>query len=307
MKYKTLLLLTISLFLISSFLAAGSVFAFGISPPWVYQDKLVPGSHFEQDIYLTQADPTSPLKIEVRIDESEIKSWFRFEPGEDFTIPAGQQQFPLRVIVDVPQNAGYDTYTSKIRIRAISEGGGQVAILVGGVADVRLIISGEEFSDFQISDFKVKDIEEGWPVKVYIKMQNLGNVRTRPSKVHIDIYDQYHKELLQSGDATDMTWIESFQKGESVAQLATKLGIGEYWAEIEIFKKGESTLKDKTYFRVLERGSIKPYITILGISIYIWIAIIAGIGVIVVAAKKGFFGKILEKMGISINIQKVRK
>lgn len=281
-----------------------SALAFGISPPWVYADYLIPGSHYEQDIYLTQAEPEHPLKIEARTDQSEIKNWISFEPGEDFIIPAGIQQFPMRVVVNVPKDAGYETYQSKIRIRAISEGEGQVAVLVGGIVDVRLGVSGEEYSDFNLKDFKVNDIEEDWPVKVLIKLENLGNVKIRPSKVHINIYDQYYKELLESGDAVDMNWVEPFEIGEVEAEMPVKLDIGEYWAEVEIYKKGELVLKDKRYFNVFERGTIKPYITFLGISIYIWIAILAAILFLVAGFKFGFWRKILNKFGINIIIQK---
>lgn len=285
---------------------AGSVLAFGISPPWVHADHLVPGSHYEQIIYLTQANPQEPLDIEVMMDPSETNSWFKFEPGNTFAIPAGAQQFPMKVIIDVPEDAGYETYNTRIRVRAMSGGEGQVAVLVGGIIDARLIVSGEEFSDFQIKSVKVKDIEEGWPIKVFIKMENLGNVKTRPSRVHVNVYDQYQSDLLESSDASDISWLESFKTGEVVAQAKTKLDIGSYWAEVEVYKKGELASKEKLTFRVLERGTIKPYPVFLGISIYTWAAVLFAVLLLAAGFKLRVWKKILNRIGLNITIQKVK-
>lgn len=301
MKWKTFLFFTIIILLGRANLALG----FGVSPPWVQADHLVPGSHYEQDIYLSQPEPLVPLNIEVVIDGPDIENWIQIKPGKSFTMPAALQ-YPMRVIIDIPKDAGYDVYQGKIRVRAVGEGGGQVALLTGAIIDVRLGVSGEEYSDFQLKEVAVKNIEEGWPIKVYIKLENLGNVKVRPSKVLVKIYDQYRQKIVQSGEATDMGWVESFKKGEVVAKLSTKLGIGEYWAEIEIFKKGESILKDIRGFKIVPKGTIKPYPIFLGISIYAWAAILVAILIVIIGFKFGFWGKILRKLGIKITIERKR-
>lgn len=299
--------LVLSLLIIFLLFEGDAVFAFGISPPWVHADRLVPGSHYEQIIYLTQGSPDKPLNVEIKIDPSETNSWFKFEPGSNFTIPEGSQQFPMKVIVDVPKDAGYETYTGRIRVRVMSGGEGQVAVLTGGIIDVRLTVSGEEFSDFEIKNVKIKDLEVDWPIKAFIKLENLGNVKVRPSKVHFDIYDKYHAEILESKDSTDINWIEPFKTGEAIAQVSTKLGVGEYWADFEIYKKGELVLKDKAYFHIFPRGTIKPYPTFLGISIYIWFAAAAVLLLITGGFKFGLWKKLLDKTGIRITIQRTKK
>ena len=299
----------IALFSISFLLLLGGAnfaLAFGISPPWVHADRLIPGSHYEQIIYLTQAQPEQDLDIEVKMDPSEINDWFTFEPGENFTIPSGIQQFPMKVIVNVPKDAAYEVYSGRIRIRAISGGEGQVAVLVGAIADVRVQVSGEEYSDFKVRNIKVKHIEEGWPLKAYIKIENLGNVKIRPSRVHFTVYDQYETKVIKGGDAKNMNWIEPFETGEVIAEMAVDLELGDYWVETTILKDGKEVLKEKSYFSVQEKGSIKPYITFLGISIYIWSVILAAILFIIFGTKFGFWNKILNKFGVNIAIQKTK-
>lgn len=282
--------------------------SFGISPPRVFNDHLVPGAHFEQTIILTQAEPKQPLKIKVIIDAPEIEDWIEIQPGKEFTIPSGRQQFPMRVIVNVPKDAGYDTYQGTITVRAISgERKGQITILTGAVANIRLVVSGEEFSDFKLRGIKVSNIEEGDPIRVIIELENLGNVKVRPSKVYLRIFDQYHQSLLESGEATDMNWVEPFEKGKVTAKMPTKLGIGEYWAEIEIYKKGELLIEDKRKFHIVEKGTIKPYLTFLGRSIWFWILILGIILAGFTSIKFKLWKKLLEKLGISIKVEKIKK
>ena len=304
MKFKRILILGIVLLLFGA--GINSALAFGISPPRVFNDHLIPGARFEQIITLTQAQPEQPLRIEVEITAPEIKDWIKIEPGLDFVIPAGKQQFPMRVTVNVPKDAGYDTYEGEISITAIpTSGGGQVAILAGAVADIKIRVSGEEFSDFRLKNMNVSNIEEGMPIKVTMRLENLGNVKVRPSKIYLRIYDQYHQNLLQEGEAENITWAEPFKTENVIANLPTKIGVGEYWAEVEVYKNDEELiLKDKRYFKIVERGTLS---FILGLSRWIW-ALIIGIilsGFLIVRFK--LLGKLLKRLGIVIKIEKTKK
>jgi len=237
---------------------------FGISHPRVWNDKLVPGSHFEQTITLTRSDPKEPVEITVETDAPEIKDWIKIDRGEKFIYPAGQQQFPMTVIVDVPVNAGYGIYYGKMTIKAAPVGPeGQVRVSLGSQADIKLRVSGEEFSDFKIRSIGIPDLEEGWPLKFVIQLENLGNVKVRPSKVHLDIYDNFHSQKLKSGEITQMSWVDSFKVGHSEGKLAIDLKSGQYWADYEIYKDEEMIHGDKIRFNVHYPGTLvpKPFLT----------------------------------------------
>lgn len=255
---KVSLFLVIGLLLILSLVQIAQA-GFGISPPYVLNDRLVPGSHFEQTITLTRAEPKEPVEITVELEAPEIKNWIKIAEGERFTYPAGLQQFPMTVIVDVPVDAGYGTYYGKMTIKAAPVGPeGQVRVALGAQADIKLKISGEEFSDFKIRSIGIPDFEEGWPLKFVVSLENLGNVKVRPSKVHLDIFDNFHQEKLQSGEITQMSWVDSFKVGSSQGELQVSLKAGQYWADYEIYKDEEIVLKDKLRFNVHFAGTLVP-------------------------------------------------
>ena len=257
MKIKPVLILLIACLLIS--VALETKAGFGISPPRVWNDRLVPGSHFEQIITLTRSKPENPIEITVEIEAPEVKDWIKIDRGEKFIYPAGPQQFPMTVIVDVPEDAGYSIYYGKMIIKSIPVGvEGQVTVALGAIVDLKLKVSGEKFSDFKTRGVSIPDSEEGWPLKFTVSLENLGNVKVRPSRVHLDIFDDYHQQKLKSGDITQMSWVESFKAGGSQGELAVNLKAGQYWADYEVYKDEERILKDKLRFYVHPPGTLIP-------------------------------------------------
>jgi len=115
-------------------------------------------------------------------------------------------------------------------------------------------VTDEEFSDWQLRDLGVRNLaKDEKTIKVYLKVENLGNVKTRPSKVHLDVYDDYHQNLLSSGDDTELDWIPPFQTQEIIAEFPVDLEpTQQYWAEIKIYKEGELLLADQRRFNVGE-------------------------------------------------------
>ena len=257
MKIKPALILLIVCFFI--FVALKVEAGFGISPPRVWNDYLVPGSHFEQVIVLTRSNPDSPMEIITEMDSPEIKDWVKIDKGEKFIYPVGFKQFPITIIVDVPENAGYSIYYGKMTIKSAPVGNeGQVTVALGAVVDFKLRVSGEKFSDFKTRGIGIADLEEGWPLKFTVSLENLGNVKVRPSRIHLEIFDDYHQKKITTGDITQMSWVESFKVGESQGEMAVNLKSGQYWAEDEVYKNDEMILKEKLRFNVLPPGTLIP-------------------------------------------------
>jgi len=233
-----------------------TAFAFGVSPPFVKNEHLLRDSHFEQTICLTQTDPKEEYRAELEFSPelSEIKNWIAIDKGMEFTIPAGVQQFPLKIAVAVPQDAKLGEYQGYIWISGKPEKEGLVTTIAGGIIKVVLKITDKEFSDWQLRDLGVRNLaKDEKTLKVYLKVENLGNVKTRPSRVHLDIYDNYHQNLLNSGNDTELEWILPFQTKEIIAEFPVDLEPAQqYWAEIEVYKDGEILLADKRRFNVGE-------------------------------------------------------
>lgn len=298
MQIKNLLLLFFVCVLL--FGKTAFCFAFGISPPRVFNDRLVPGARFEQIITLTQGNPENSLDIKVLVDAPEVESWLSFEPGKEFTIPAGVQQFPMKVIVSVPIDTGYDEYEGKFTVRAMGSGGtGQVSILTGAVAHIKLNVTGDEYSDFKLRGIKILTIEEGEPIQISVKLENLGNVKVRPARVELRIFDKYKDELLESGEAIFTNWVNSFETDTLIGEMITTLGVGEYWVEFDVYKGEYLILQDKASFHILAKGEKGK---ILGFTLWTWLMIGGAILAFIIFIF--LIKKLFSKLGFSVKVQR---
>ncbi|MCD6550234.1 hypothetical protein J7K24_01660 [bacterium] len=257
---KTLLIISILLFCLFGFVNWSNA-GFGITPPDIINEHLVPGSSFEETIYLTRGDPDEELTAQVIINDSPIKDWITIEKGERFPLPKGKKIVPMKVLINVPSGAEYGKYKGTITIKAVpsKNKGGQVSTILAGTVDIELLVTQETFSDFKVKIISIpSEIEQNSPLVISIKLENLGNQKTRPSKVHLDIYDLYHKKILKSEDVYQFKgWVEPFQTGIVEAQSLLDLDLGEYWADISVYKGEEKVDFAKVYFKIVPQGS-KP-------------------------------------------------
>src|SRR3989338_4700146 len=121
---------------------------FGVSPPSIKETRLVPGSRITRTIYLIQGNPEKDVSMDVAVESKDIKDWLSFEPAGSFTIPAGVQQFPLKVTVVVPEDAELGIYKAFIRPSTNPENAKSgVAISLGGRIDVELTVGNDVRSE----------------------------------------------------------------------------------------------------------------------------------------------------------------
>src|SRR3989344_4928792 len=299
-KASLFFLSSIVVFSIGAYADAG----FGISPPWLKNTHLSPGSHYEQDIFLVQGKPESSVQVTATIESAEqIASWINFKPGNAFIIPAGTQQFPVRVTVDVPRDAGYETYTGKIRFVATSVGAdnnSNIAIQLGSLAEITLTVTSDEYSDFNVRGVSIDDIEESMPITMGVRLENLGNIKVRPTRISLRIYDKWHEQILQEGDAETTEWIESFATGMIRATMPTTLSLGDYFADFEIYKGEEVIARDKERFNIVEKGTLAHWPRFLGMSIVWWGSGLGGLLSVLSVVKFNLFAKLLGILGIEV-------
>ena len=181
---------------------------FGITPPYVRNERLTPGAVFEQTITLVRSDPIDDLKATISLNIPGIESWFSIDKGNEFILPKGETQVPLVVTVRVPEDAEYAGHTGAIRIRTSAAGseeaGGGVSIALGAQIDVAIEVV-DKIYDFMVRKIRVTDLEEGrrkwglyFPAKITFLMtiENTGNADFGPTKVRFQIYDADMEELL---------------------------------------------------------------------------------------------------------------
>lgn len=243
---------------------------FGITPPYVRNDKLTQGSTFTQEIILVRGDPVEDLKAEITLNVPGIEGWISIDRGNEFLLPAGSKQVPMLVTVRVPENAEYDRYQGSIRIRTLSPNPASgVSIALGAQIDVDLRVV-DEIRDFEVKRVQISETEEPtrfwwfeFPGKIQFTMgiENTGNALTAPSKVQLDIYDRRGNVVLETVYNTNtIDEILPFETRDAVAFLPTRLPPGAYLVKYSIFRfeddikrSGELTLS------VLPAGTLATY------------------------------------------------
>src|SRR5437868_14857381 len=90
--------------LFSSMVTRTSAEGFGITPPYVKNNSLTQNSHYEQKIILVRGVPDQDLTARVTINLPDAKNWISIDKGMEFILPAGTQQMPMIVSVNVPSD-----------------------------------------------------------------------------------------------------------------------------------------------------------------------------------------------------------
>ncbi|MEK7608470.1 MAG: hypothetical protein AAB495_02740 [Patescibacteria group bacterium] len=247
--------------------------AFGVSPPRIDANKLVKGSRYEATIFLVQGQPDQDLEVKAIFDTPEkIAKWLTVDKGEQFVIPKGVQQFPIKVRIQVPENAELGVYHGYLRVNTVPKAkeGDQISISVGARIDINFTVGEGAFLDYVIRRLDILDIEEGDPPQIVVTLENIGNVPARPERATLDLLDKYGNVRLGFAQNEDLPEIPAFETKTFTVEfpIDLKLGIGEYWAEAMLYRDGQVTKSVKTVFNVIEKKINYP--------------IYAGIGVIVI-------------------------
>ncbi|MFA5166841.1 MAG: hypothetical protein WC449_06150 [Candidatus Paceibacterota bacterium] len=267
MVWKKINLILITFLLLAFVIAPTAKAGFGISPPYIDNENLGQGSHYEKKITLVRGDPVEDWKVEVITNVPKADDWITIDKGKEFIMPAGAQQVPIIFSIDVPKNAKFGEYKGSIRIKTSpvrAPEQGTVSILLGGQIDVNLTVAKDIF-DFKIKGIKVSDLEEGYKawwgyvpgiIKFSMQMENLGNIKAAPTKVKFEIYGEDKANIVETIETSKIGKVEPFKTDWAVAELKTKLKAGSYWAQYKIFKKDEVISSGEIHLSIMPKGTI---------------------------------------------------
>ncbi len=244
---------------------------FGISPPYVKNTHLIPGSVYEQEISLLRSSAESDMQAIVSIDAPEISEWLTIDKGNRFLLPKDQLRVQMKVRVSVPSNADIGTYEGAINIKVapLEEKGEGVSVALGARVDISLNITNETISDFVVRNVVIPNFEElDWPwnswllrrffykARVHATIENTGNSKVAPSRILLDIFDITEKNLLESSYDNSLEKIEPFSTKEIIAAFPTKLSAAQYWARVKIYKDEAVIGSYKYAFTIAKKGEL---------------------------------------------------
>lgn len=252
----------------------GVAFAgFGITPPYVDNQRLTRGIVYKETINLVRSDPVDNLKADITINVPGAQDWISIDRGLTFSMPAGQNLVPIVITVKVPKDAEYKEYKGAIRVRTSAEGtqpvGGGVSIALGAQIDVNMKVV-DKIYDFNIRKIRLTDLEEGrqkWglffpgKMRFFMTIENTGNMEYGPTKVHFDMFDISSDALLESVDNTNrIERVPSFGTKEVVAELPTRLPRGLYLAKYTIYKGDQIAQQGQINVSISAAGTVAGYV-----------------------------------------------
>ncbi|MBI5005414.1 MAG: hypothetical protein HZC03_02325 [Candidatus Lloydbacteria bacterium] len=273
---------------------------FGVSPPQIAEDHLVRGSHLERTVYLVQGNPEVDLQMEIVVDSANIKNWISFENGKIFTIPKNTQQFPLKVIVDVPSTADLGIYKAFLRFNTVpqkeksgSGSGSGVAVTVGGRISMELTVGEGIVKSYQIPSIGILNVSTGENPKVSLTIENTGNVPAGPSAASFELFNNFGNIRLAYGEFHSFEPVKSFSSKNITIEfpIDIRLAEGEYWGYARIYNEDNQVTKElKAGFHVRKGGlsSLIAGVGTVGMSITLGVLGAIAFFILFIVFKKRF-------------------
>ncbi|MEZ4156401.1 MAG: hypothetical protein R3B52_00275 [Candidatus Paceibacterota bacterium] len=245
---------------------------FGVSPPLIKEDRLVPGITIEKQVYLVQGNTDKPLPVQAIFDvPKEIEGWLSVTQGEKFTIPAGAQQFPLKVKIKIPDDADLGIYEGQLNVTTIPEAAtenGQVSIALGANIRLELTVGDDVFSSYEVKKIDLLSVKENDFPHARILVENTGNVPGGPDAVTFELFSKFGDVRLAYTSIDDVKRIPAFSEEaiDMLFPIDVKLGVGEYWGHVKVFEGNDVVAEQRTVFNVLEKTFFEKNKTYLSVG-----------------------------------------
>ncbi len=232
--------------------------AIGVSPSRVDAEHMSRGSHFEKTVYLSGATQDARISIE---KEGEISTWVSTDKSTGFIFPKGQQQVPVRISIDVPDDAANGQYYAYLKISSIPQGEPGLSNTVSVIPGVRIMIkvdvTGEQVTDYRIASISIVSSEQDSPLPIAIDIENNGNVMAIPKLLQLHVLDKSRTQDVYSANITGIEGTEPHTRQTKTVLVENNLGPGEYWALIKIYDESGVIFSDERPFAVSEKGSLR--------------------------------------------------
>jgi len=228
--------------------------AFGVSPPWIRNNQVLPGTILSQTIYLSRDISNEALKVTIRIEgDANLVQWIDIDHKDSLIMKKGQAILPVRVNINVPKNLVNQNYNADLFISLIPvshnylSSNAEVSIGLGAHVSVNLSIAGDKIQDYKIQSVSPQVKKQDDSLSVALKLNNIGNTEINHLNGKIDIYDDNNTVLLNSFDFVPFndTILPNETKEVEMIFNNFKPEVSQYWVAVEISKNKNIVYKDR--------------------------------------------------------------
>lgn len=288
---KKLLKLQLVFVTVFCFFAASSLPVFagiGVSPAAIINSKIKPGTSYKKIITISQSDPVDDILVSLEPDMGEANSWFSFEPGKEFQVNKGLQNYSATVIITPPANAELKTYKGALRVKTSTVGAatqGGVSIVKGAKLDVELTLTNEDNVDFKVRALSVADISGSNDIVLKVTLENSGNTEATLSKVTVDVISLNNKAL---GSLVNSGQIDKVQPGETKdveVHFTNNLPTGEYFGNFQLYSGSDVIREEKLNFKVNAAPAVSTEMALTQQPVFLLVMLVAAVVLLLVVLK----------------------
>lgn len=218
-------------------LSVGTVYAgVGVTPPYVNNTMLLPGSVYAQEINAVSSAVTYDQWVHPVKSAAIANDWITYDPAPPFRIPAGQTKATFKAVVNVPQDAAPGNYTGRITLKFntdpnVPSGG-------GAVVDVNLTVVTTPVVSLSIRRYySLPDTVGRTPIATCFDVQNDGNTAGSYSRVELAVRT-YGGAPVGTFGADILTTVPAFTRMPVCVDVPNTLSPGtpsSYIANLRIF------------------------------------------------------------------------
>ncbi|MEM4267368.1 MAG: hypothetical protein QXK37_00900 [Candidatus Woesearchaeota archaeon] len=242
-KKEIVLALLFFVFLSSAF---GRMVTVGISPSRIYEEHLLRGSHFEKKVYLTTDFSESSFSYDIT---GNMSRWI-IVGTEHVAFSNATTPTPVKIAIDVPEEAELGTYVSTINFRiSIVEDGLSKEIVLP--LEAKAIVVNSSFEQYKINRIMIYQIGEQ-DIKTCFVVENTGNTEIYMNTVRIVIKDQFSTSILWNNEIELGYTSFPFSISEKCFNTHTNLTKGQYWAFVSFFGNGRTIDEKRVIFDIGE-------------------------------------------------------
>lgn len=231
----------------------------GVSPPYIENDRLLRGSHYEAEFVISRSNPKSEEKAIIKIDApvkgmpASIEEWISFEDGKTIKLPKGQESATINTIIDVPEDATLGHYSGYIRVYLERElENEQVQVTPAVRLDIDLTVVDEVYRDLEVMQVEIDKTAQGGPLVLNVKAINNGSAKSRLSNADIDLRD-LNLGLLKTIQSERVEGdVEAFSKGGLKVIFADPgLEVGKYYGDVSVDLDGDTIFTKRLVFEIV--------------------------------------------------------